>query len=102
MRFAESDPGAAEGLLPAAMAWRDTAVAAFLEGYRGTIVDCPSYPQEPAQAERLLRLFLIEKVLYEIGYEAANRPLWLRIPVRGLAGLFNVVERLQEPHDESD
>ncbi len=102
MRFAESDPGAAESLLPAALAWRDTAIEAFLEGYRGTIVDCPSYPQEPAQAERLLRLFLIEKVLYEIGYEAANRPLWLRIPVRGLAGLFNMVERLQEPHDESD
>ncbi len=101
-RFGESDPSAAEGLLPAAMAWRDETTSAFLDSYRATIGDCPSYPREADQAERLLRLFLIEKVLYEIGYEAANRPPWLRIPVRGLGGLFGIGKTAQEPQHESD
>jgi maltose alpha-D-glucosyltransferase/alpha-amylase len=39
----------------------------------------------------LLSLFLIEKAAYEIGYEAANRPTWLGVP---LAGLLSVVERI--------
>ncbi|WP_341990996.1 maltose alpha-D-glucosyltransferase [Azorhizobium sp. AG788] len=35
----------------------------------------------------LLDLFLLEKAAYEIGYEAANRPAWIGLPVRGLHGL---------------
>ena len=30
---------------------------------------------------RLLRLFMVQKLFYEVGYEAANRPGWLRIPL---------------------
>jgi maltose alpha-D-glucosyltransferase/alpha-amylase len=33
----------------------------------------------------LLDLFLLEKSAYEICYEAANRPEWLAIPLRGFA-----------------
>jgi maltose alpha-D-glucosyltransferase/alpha-amylase len=29
-------------------------------------------------------LYTLEKVAYEIAYEAANRPAWLEVPVRGL------------------
>jgi maltose alpha-D-glucosyltransferase/alpha-amylase len=32
-------------------------------------------------------LFLLEKVAYEVCYEAANRPLWLMTPLKGLATL---------------
>jgi maltose alpha-D-glucosyltransferase/alpha-amylase len=35
----------------------------------------------------LLELFLLEKVAYEVCYEAANRPLWLMTPLKGLATL---------------
>ena len=38
-------------------------------------------------SERLLDLFLIEKAAYEIAYEAANRPTWIDVPLRGLARL---------------
>ncbi len=37
----------------------------------------------PRRAQALLDLFRIHKALYEIGYEAANRPAWLSIPVSG-------------------
>ncbi|MXQ12142.1 maltose alpha-D-glucosyltransferase [Microvirga makkahensis] len=33
----------------------------------------------------LLDLFLLEKAAYEVQYEAANRPKWLTIPLRGLS-----------------
>jgi maltose alpha-D-glucosyltransferase/alpha-amylase len=36
----------------------------------------------------VLDFFLIEKCLYEIGYELNNRPDWLPIPLRGLAALL--------------
>jgi maltose alpha-D-glucosyltransferase/alpha-amylase len=35
----------------------------------------------------LLDVFTIEKAAYEIGYEIANRPAWLAVPLRGLADL---------------
>jgi len=39
--------------------------------------------------DRLLRLFILQKAFYEIGYEAANRPDWLSVPVRGVLSLLN-------------
>jgi maltose alpha-D-glucosyltransferase/alpha-amylase len=55
--------------------FREEATTAFLNGYAGdeTVLDDP-----------LLDLFLIDKAAYEVGYEAANRPDWLHVPVVGL------------------
>ena len=36
----------------------------------------------------LLRLFELEKVLYELRYEINNRPAWVQVPVSGLLGLL--------------
>jgi maltose alpha-D-glucosyltransferase/alpha-amylase len=36
----------------------------------------------------LLKLFILQKALYEIGYESANRPAWLATPVRGVLSLL--------------
>lgn len=47
---------------------------------------------EPA----LRDLFLLEKADYEICYEAASRPCWLGIPVRGLARIAQRVIALAE------
>jgi maltose alpha-D-glucosyltransferase / alpha-amylase len=47
---------------------------------------------EPA----LRDLFLLEKADYEICYEAASRPSWLGIPVRGLARIAQRVFALVE------
>ena len=61
----------------------------FLEAYAQAIRGCPSFPADLAQATDLLRLFVIEKALYEIGYELANRPDWTDIP---LAGVLAIVD----------
>jgi len=47
----------------------------------------------------LLDLFLIEKALYELCYAAANRPGWLRIPLKGVAGMLHLeLEETDPPH----
>ena len=40
--------------------------------------------QDLREADDLLELCLIEKALYEIQYEIANRPDWISIPITGL------------------
>jgi maltose alpha-D-glucosyltransferase/alpha-amylase len=68
--------------------WRETSTAAFLDAYRERMADCPSLPATAAEDRLLLDLFLLEKAFYEISYEAANRPSWLGIPLKGVAALL--------------
>jgi maltose alpha-D-glucosyltransferase / alpha-amylase len=85
---AEFDPNSMEVVLALAERWRRSTEDAFLEAYRATIEGCISYPEDEGEARQLLELFLLEKALYEICYEAANRPGWLTIPIKGVAGLL--------------
>jgi predicted trehalose synthase len=36
----------------------------------------------------LLRLFEMEKVLYELRYEINNRPAWIHVPLAGVIGML--------------
>ena len=72
-------PGRRERLM---VRLREGSEQAFLDGYREIAGDVP---------QPLLDFFLIEKAAYEIGYEAANRPAWLALPLSGLA---RIAERL--------
>ncbi|WP_207460305.1 maltose alpha-D-glucosyltransferase [Azospirillum sp. SYSU D00513] len=76
-------------VLDAARDWEKRSLTAFFDAYRAGIGACASWPRDEAAAQRLLSLFLMEKALYEIGYEAANRPGWLGIPVKGVLGLLD-------------
>jgi maltose alpha-D-glucosyltransferase/alpha-amylase len=35
----------------------------------------------------LLDVFLLEKAIYELGYELNNRPEWLEVPLQGILQL---------------
>jgi maltose alpha-D-glucosyltransferase / alpha-amylase len=63
--------------------WREHSVAAFLAAYRRTLGDAMLWPQQLDDADRLLDFFLLEKAFYEIEYELAHRPDWLRVPLAG-------------------
>jgi maltose alpha-D-glucosyltransferase / alpha-amylase len=59
----------------------------FLAGYREAASGAPKPLVSPDAQAALLDVFLIEKAAYEVRYEAANRPAWLGLPVRGLSTL---------------
>ncbi len=79
-----------QGKLGAALAeWRDRAVAAFLAAYREVMTDRRLWPADPDAARRMLDFFLLEKAIYEIEYELAHRPDWLRVPLTGMLRILS-------------
>ena len=63
-------------------------VNGFLESFVATAADAflAGYTEAPNPVDlELLDVFLIEKAAYEVGYEAANRPAWIDVPLHGLA-----------------
>ncbi|MDX3907901.1 MAG: maltose alpha-D-glucosyltransferase [Pigmentiphaga sp.] len=72
--------------------FRSEASHAFLDAYREVAAVAPHAWVDMEEAEALLLLFLVEKAAYEISYEAANRPNWISVPVRGLASLAARIE----------
>lgn len=67
-----------------AASWAGEARTAFLEGYTsGT-------GRDPREDGPLLEALELDKALYEVVYEARNRPTWLSIPITAIARLFAV------------
>ncbi len=75
--------GAAEQATPgrSARGWADECRMAFLEGYAGVT------GRPPGRDAGLTRALELDKALYEVVYEARNRPDWLGIPVRAVERL---------------
>jgi len=67
--------------------WERDALHYFLEGYGKAAEGVASIPADPDGFRATLELFLLEKALYELRYEMANRPDWVEIPLRGLLEL---------------
>jgi maltose alpha-D-glucosyltransferase/alpha-amylase len=85
------------GKLAVALAgWRDRATATFLAAYREVMTAARLWPADPAAAERLLNFFLLEKAFYEIEYELAHRPDWVRVPLTGAIRILSENENTDE------
>jgi len=65
-------------------AWLDAATQSFLAGYFERAAVAPGCPHDRASALRLVQFFTVEKALYEILYELANRPAWVGIPLQAI------------------
>jgi maltose alpha-D-glucosyltransferase/alpha-amylase len=79
-------------LAPALDRWREHSVAAFQHAYREHLRDARLWPAAVHGADRLLDFFLLEKAFYEIDYELAHRPDWLRVPLAGTLRILNRAE----------
>jgi maltose alpha-D-glucosyltransferase/alpha-amylase len=78
------------GKLGAALAeWRDRSAAEFLAAYRDSMTHQRLWPADASAAEQMLNFFLLEKALYEIEYELAHRPEWLRVPLTGMLRILS-------------
>jgi len=80
-----------DGFLPASQ-------TAFLAAYRHSVKHGPNHHASAGDGA-LLDLFVLEKSAYEICYEAANRPDWLAIPLRGFAAAAHHVLNRAEPKE---
>ncbi|MGH2689991.1 MAG: putative maltokinase, partial [Actinomycetota bacterium] len=70
--------------------WYAWVSAAFLRSYQSTAAGASFLPSRRHELEVLLDAFLLEKALYELGYEVNNRPDWVKIPIQGI---LDLVER---------
>jgi maltose alpha-D-glucosyltransferase / alpha-amylase len=71
-----------------AVEWYRASAAAFLQSYLELTKGASFIPADRKQTEKLLNIFLLEKAVYELGYELNNRPGWVHIPIRGIKGLM--------------
>ena len=70
--------------------WVDACRTAFLDGYLAT-ADERLLPSSRGGFDRLLGLFELEKLVYELRYETRNRPDWATIPIVGMLRLLESV-----------
>jgi maltokinase len=73
----------------AAGPWVDLARDRFIGGYRPVAAEARVLPDDPASESALLAAFELDKAIYELGYELANRPTWVDVPVRGILRLLD-------------
>ncbi|MEN6426723.1 MAG: maltose alpha-D-glucosyltransferase [Phycisphaerales bacterium] len=64
--------------------WYSYVSGMFLHAYLQTVAGSPVVPTDVGERQTMLQVFLIEKAVYELGYELNNRPDWLMIPIRGI------------------
>jgi trehalose synthase-fused probable maltokinase len=70
-------------------AWKSEAERAFLDGYFDAAAGGTFLPGDRTAADVVMRFFMLEKALYEVAYELANRPDWVAIPLRGVVALLD-------------
>lgn len=71
-----------------AEAWCCSVSGIFLQAYLDTVKGSTIMPEERQDLEIMLDAFLLEKAIYELGYELDNRPGWVGIPLRGILGIL--------------
>lgn len=80
--------GASEEAVAGAVAWRDAAKTALLEGYFAHPPVGALWPSDPSARAWLLAFHEAEKAVYELRYEIRHRLDWMAIPLGGLLALL--------------
>ncbi len=81
-------PDEADWLKTALSEWQSRASAKFLSAYKAAIEG--SRVASSADREKVtIDAFVLEKALYEIAYEAENRPDWIGIPLQGVLDILS-------------
>jgi maltose alpha-D-glucosyltransferase / alpha-amylase len=68
--------------------WRVWMSSSFLRAYLAAMQGSSLLPRSRGEVDLLLRILLLEKAVYELGYELNNRPDWVNIPVQGILALL--------------
>ena len=71
-------------LEPWADLWYRQMSATFLQSYLQTTAGAGFLPRKESDLQVLIEAYLLDKAVYEIGYELNHRPDWVLIPIRGI------------------
>ena len=77
-----------QALGPWAQYWQKWVSATFLRTYLEVSGNAIFIPKAREELALLLDLYLLDKAVYELGYELNNRPSWVRIPLDGISQLL--------------
>ena len=80
---------ALEALDPLLGLWYPSVAGMFLRSYLETAGGASFVPSDPDQLATLLGFHLLEKAVYELGYEANSRPDWVSVPAQGILDLLD-------------
>ena len=64
--------------------WYRQMGSVFLQSYLKTTQSASFIPQHQDSLQVLLEAYLLDKAVYEVGYELNHRPKWVIIPIRGI------------------
>jgi maltose alpha-D-glucosyltransferase/alpha-amylase len=64
--------------------WYRQMSSVFLQSYLSTTAGAVFVPPNQDDLQVFLEAYLLDKAVYEIGYELNNRPDWVVIPIRGI------------------
>jgi maltose alpha-D-glucosyltransferase/alpha-amylase len=78
------------GMEPWTNFWRTLASWSFLKGYLEAGGHASFIPKDDNELRILLDAFVMEKAIYELGYELNNRPEWLLIPLLSIGQLLGL------------
>ncbi|MCA1991793.1 MAG: alpha-glucosidase C-terminal domain-containing protein, partial [Coleofasciculus sp. S288] len=68
--------------------WYGWTATTFLDSYLQTAGEGAFLPKTPQELQVLLNSYLLEKAVYELGYELNNRPDWAEIPLQRILQLL--------------
>ncbi len=75
-----------------ALFWYTWVSVSFLTSYLKIMAPTGLLPRDPAQMRNILDAKILDKAVYEIGYELNNRPEWVKVPINGMLRLLNAPE----------
>src|SRR5262250_2493498 len=70
--------------------WYRETSSLFLQGYLNATSGAIFVPKNSEDIHIMLEAYLLDKAVYEIGYELNNRPGWVVIPIRGIKHILQV------------
>jgi len=80
-------------LQKAADRWYKLINDAYVDAYMAAIGDIKGIFGSKAELNFLLQLHLLEKAVYELGYELNGRPEWIKIPLKGIQHVLYEIEK---------